>query len=179
MNGQQQEPKPSPDALVFENALLLAVEAHLRARDKQGLPVILHVLRVVAAVESLAAKAVAALHDVVEDTSVTIGLLCGAGFPGEIIDAVEAITRRKEESYANYILRLSANPLACEVKVADLCDNLARGADFPSLCDRYRAALATLGVQSSVVLAVDRSWSTPAAALTPPVAPPQTPERQP
>lgn len=84
---------------------------------------------------------VAYLHDVVEDTQFTLDDL-RAGFSDEIVDAIDAITRRKDEKYFDYIRRLSKNPIAKRVKIADLQENLSQG-DL-SLSTRYYKALKML-----------------------------------
>jgi len=86
--------------------------------------------------------AVAYLHDVVEDTSFTLDDLRRDGFNDEILEAVDAITRRKGEKYFDYIRRLSSNPIAKRVKIADLQENLSQG-DL-SLSTRYYRALKML-----------------------------------
>ena len=68
-------------------------------------------------------KAVAYLHDVLEDTSVTMDELRNM-FPNEIVDGVIALTHRKDESYFEYISRVSTSKLAKKVKAADLLHNL-------------------------------------------------------
>lgn len=65
----------------------------------------------------------AVLHDVVEDSSVTLGDLRAEGFPESVVDAVEALTKRQGESYEEFILRAAANAIARTVKPADLLDN--------------------------------------------------------
>ena len=85
--------------------------------------------------------AVAFLHDVVEDTKYTPDDLRLA-FRDEIVQAVDAITRRKGEKYFDYIRRLSSNPIAKRVKIADLQENLSQG-DL-SLSTRYYRALKML-----------------------------------
>lgn len=103
----------------------IACEAHAGQVDKAGEPYIFHVMRVAMAVEGEEAKAVALLHDVVEDTEVTHPVLWAYGFSEEICSAVIAITRYKDqETYAEYIERVALNPLARVVKLADLADNL-------------------------------------------------------
>lgn len=82
------------------------------------------------------------LHDVVEDTRFTLDDLRRNGFNDEILEAVDAITRRKGEKYFDYIRRLSSNPIAKRVKIADLQENLSRG-DL-SLSTRYYKALKML-----------------------------------
>jgi (p)ppGpp synthase/HD superfamily hydrolase len=69
------------------------------------------------------AKMAAVLHDVVEDTPVTLGDLRAEGFPETVVDAVEALTKRQGESYEDFILRAAANEIARTVKLADLLDN--------------------------------------------------------
>ena len=107
----------------LEKALEIAARAHAGQRDKEGLPYILHPLRVMHRVTGESAQIVAILHDVVEDTSVTIADLRSAGFSPDIVAAIECVTHSKEEPYAEYVIRCRANPLARQVKVADLEDN--------------------------------------------------------
>jgi len=66
----------------------------------------------------------ALLHDVLEDTSVTMGDLRRAGHGDEVLQTLEALTRRKGEDYAEFIERVAKNGLARRVKLADLADNL-------------------------------------------------------
>ena len=141
---------PMTHADELERAIVCAVTQHEGQRDKQGLPVILHVLRVMLACRGGSAQIVAALHDIVEDTKVELTDLAMEGFSPCVVAAVEAITRRESETYTRYIHRLATNMLAREVKIADLRDNLARGGAFPSLCQRYRGALAYLDAPDSL-----------------------------
>lgn len=64
-------------------------------------------------------KAVAYLHDVLEDTNVTVYELRNM-FLNEILDGVITLTHRKDESYFEYISRVSTSKLAKKVKAADL-----------------------------------------------------------
>lgn len=107
----------------LEKALEIAARAHAGQRDKEGLPYILHPLRVMHRVSGEAAQIVAVLHDVVEDTPVTLADLRQAGFSEEILAAAECVTHPREEPYADYVIRCSRNPLARQVKLADLEDN--------------------------------------------------------
>jgi (p)ppGpp synthase/HD superfamily hydrolase len=108
----------------LEDAILMAAQAHLGQRDRSGQPYILHPLRMMLALEGADAKMTAVLHDVVEDTPLTLADLRAAGFAPEIVDAVDALTRREGESYPAFIQRLKPHPLACRVKLADLRDNM-------------------------------------------------------
>jgi hypothetical protein len=69
------------------------------------------------------AKIVAVLHDAIEDTSVTEDDLRREGFGESVIAAVLCVTHRKDESYADYVVRCQGNEVARQVKLADLEDN--------------------------------------------------------
>lgn len=137
--------------LSLERAVALAAEAHAGQIDKAGTPYILHPLRVMLAQQSDEARIVGVLHDVVEDTPVTFDDLAAIGASDAVLQGLEAVTRRGDESYDAFVERAGADPLGRPVKVADLRDNmdLTRIAapterDHARL-DRYRAALAALG----------------------------------
>jgi (p)ppGpp synthase/HD superfamily hydrolase len=66
----------------------------------------------------------AVLHDVVEDTEWTLERLRAEGVPEAVLEAVECLTRRKDESYEEFIARVRKNRIAHEVKIADLEDNM-------------------------------------------------------
>ena len=70
------------------------------------------------------AATVAALHDVVEDSTLTLHDLKEQGFPQVVVEAVDALTRREGEAYEDCIERVSKNVLATRVKRADLENNL-------------------------------------------------------
>src|SRR5947208_3305666 len=107
----------------IEKALRIAASAHEGQTDKDGQPYILHPLRVMARVEGLEAKVVAVLHDVIEDTQVTADDLREAGFGEPIVAAILCVTHRKDESYAEYVVRCKGDEFARRVKLADLEDN--------------------------------------------------------
>lgn len=108
----------------FQIALELAVEKHKNQTDKAGNPYILHPLHVMENVNSKEGKIVAILHDIIEDTDVTEDYLLKIGLSKRIVDAVVALTRSKDIDYQEYIKNLSSNPLAKEVKLADLEHNM-------------------------------------------------------
>ena len=107
----------------IEKALQIAARAHERQKDKDGQPYILHPLRVMNAVEDHSAKVVAVLHDVIEDTLVTAEDLRREGFNEAVLVAVECLTHRKGETYADYVVRCKGDVIARRVKLADLEDN--------------------------------------------------------
>jgi hypothetical protein len=92
-------------------------------KDKEGLPYILHPLRAMPSVQGEEAQIVAVLHDVIEDTAVTADDLRRAGFSEAVLAAVLCVTHRKDEPYADYVVRCKGNEVARRVKLADLADN--------------------------------------------------------
>ena len=108
----------------FQIALELAVEKHKNQTDKAGNPYILHPLHVMENVNSKEGKIIAILHDIIEDTDVTGDYLLKIGLSKRIVDAVVALTRSEDIDYQEYIKTLSSNPLAKEVKLADLEHNM-------------------------------------------------------
>jgi (p)ppGpp synthase/HD superfamily hydrolase len=105
-------------------AISIAAQAHEGQRDKAGAPYILHPLRVMMKMTSEAERITAVLHDVIEDTGWTMERLHQEGFHGEILDALECLTRQDGEEYEKFIERVKRNPLAVKIKIADLEDNL-------------------------------------------------------
>lgn len=109
---------------MLEKAILIAVKAHQGQVDKGGNPYILHPLRVMFSMKGENEKICAVLHDVIEDTDITLEFLRNDGFSEEILSALDTLTRRKSESYDQFIDRIVDNQLACNVKLADLSDNM-------------------------------------------------------
>lgn len=87
------------------------------------MPYITHPQTVAGLVNEVDEKIVAWLHDTVEDTDVTIEYI-REQFGDEIAEAVDSMTHRSEETYDEYVDRLSRNPLARQVKLADLTHNM-------------------------------------------------------
>jgi len=108
----------------LEKALALALKAHAGQKDKADQPYILHPLRVMVQMEDSRAKIVALLHDVLEDSEMTLNELSQAGFEDEILQAIDCLTKRDGEDYFAYLERVAQNKLARQVKMADLKDNL-------------------------------------------------------
>ena len=108
----------------YLKALDLASLKHLQQKDKAGMPYFGHIARVSNACKSGPAKVVALLHDVVEDTDVTPEQLEEMGIAEFVIKAVLCLTHQIGESYMDFIKRAARNPIAREVKIADLGDNM-------------------------------------------------------
>jgi (p)ppGpp synthase/HD superfamily hydrolase len=105
-------------------AILIATGKHDGQYDKGGNPYILHPLRLMLKAENDTDRIVAVLHDVIEDTDYTIRDLLADGFEQEIIDALDCLTKRKGETYDEFIQRIKPNALAKAVKLLDLKDNM-------------------------------------------------------
>ena len=112
------------DYLFLEKAIQIAVEAHMGQIDKAGKPYILHPLRVMQNVSSTKAKIVAILHDVIEDTTVTLDDLKNYGFDEDILYSLKLLTHKAGVPYMEYIENLKNDAIAKEVKLADLTDNM-------------------------------------------------------
>ncbi|HWF18758.1 MAG TPA: GTP pyrophosphokinase [Verrucomicrobiae bacterium] len=109
---------------LLERAIEIAVQAHHGQRDKNGAPYILHPLRIMNAVRRPEEKMVAILHDVVEDSDWTLARLRDEGFPVDVLEAVDHLTRRDGESDEAFVNRAVSHPLAKKIKICDLEDNL-------------------------------------------------------
>jgi GTP diphosphokinase / guanosine-3',5'-bis(diphosphate) 3'-diphosphatase len=108
----------------LERAIALAAKAHAGQVDKGGHPYILHPLRVMLGMSSLHEQMAAVLHDVVEDTSVTIADLRAEGFPEEVLEAIVALTKTPGEHRIAAAHRAAANPISRVVKLGDVADNM-------------------------------------------------------
>ena len=101
----------------------IAKTAHSGQVDKGGNPYIQHVEAVAERCTDSNTKIVALLHDVIEDTPLTLSDLRAYGFTEAILSAVDAITKRKKECRTDYLQRVKQNALARQVKIADLQHN--------------------------------------------------------
>ena len=110
-------------AFTLEDAIILATRSHAGQTDKLGEPYILHPIRVMSKLPDENSRIVAILHDVVEDTALTIEEIREAGASEEIIEALMLLTKEKGKDYAKYLLEVAKNPLAKTVKLADIYDN--------------------------------------------------------
>lgn len=108
----------------LEKAILIASQAHLGHKDKAGHPYILHPLRMMLRLHRESEMTAAILHDVVEDTEWTLDELKKEGFSDDVVNAVNALTRRTGETYWDYIGRAKKNKIARKVKIVDLEDNM-------------------------------------------------------
>jgi len=135
---------------LLEKAILIALSAHKGQLDKGGSPYILHPLRVMFSLNTTEEKIVAVLHDVVEDSDITIDKLRQEGFSETTLEAVKLLTKSCNTSYMGYIQSIKNNPLAAAVKKADLNDNMnmtriqeLNTSDYERL-EKYKTALSIL-----------------------------------
>ena len=121
-------------------ALSIARQAHEGQLDKAGVDYIKHPIYVASQVESEEEKAVALLHDVLEDSPITAEELLIAGLPVEVVTAVKLLTKKPMQDYQAYLETVKTNPLARVVKLADLKHNsyLSR---LPSITEKDRERL--------------------------------------
>ena len=116
--------------------------------DKAGAPYVLHPLRMMLSLDTPDERMAAVLHDVVEDTSVTLEQLRAEGFPASVIDAVEALTKREGEAYEEFVRRVAPNHLARRVKLAT-CGTTATCRGSRNRQEGLRAESRNTGGQSS------------------------------
>jgi (p)ppGpp synthase/HD superfamily hydrolase len=109
----------------LSRAIEIAVAAHKGQKDKSGADYILHPLRVMQRGRTETEKICGVLHDVIEDTDWTFEALEQEGFDKEVIDALRCVTKESEdEDYDRFIDRIAQNPVAVQVKINDLLDNM-------------------------------------------------------
>ena len=108
----------------LERAIEIASSAHAGQVDKAGQPYIFHPIRVMNRVETEHEKMAAVLHDVVEDTPITLANLAHEGFPAAVLQAIDALTKREGETRLEAALRAAADPIARAVKLADNAENM-------------------------------------------------------
>ena len=130
-----------------KTAMRIAYDAHYGQVDRGKTPYIFHPMHVAETMKDEDSTVVAILHDILEDTPVSAELLRRKGIPERLIEAVEILTRRENEPYAEYLNRLlaSGNELALRVKYADVLHNQdetrTKTGKLPKyLEDRYRHA---------------------------------------
>ncbi len=108
----------------LDQAINIATKAHSRQTDKAGQPYILHPLRVMFKFQTEAEMIVAVMHDVLEDSDLTHDDLKKIGFSDAAIEAIDCLSKRDNENYESFILRVSENNLARKIKIEDIIDNL-------------------------------------------------------
>ena len=106
-----------------KKALKLCFDAHRDQLDKSGLPYVFHPFHLAEQMDSENTVILALLHDVVEDSPYTHEDLQQMGFPQPVLEALRLLTHDDAEPYEDYVARIAHNPLARQVKLADLRHN--------------------------------------------------------
>ena len=106
-----------------KKALELCFEAHKEQKDKSGLPYVFHPFHLAEQMQTEETTIVALLHDVVEDTDVTLDDLAQMGFSKTVMDAIALMTHADGVDYMDYVRAIRENPIAKAVKLADLRHN--------------------------------------------------------
>jgi (p)ppGpp synthase/HD superfamily hydrolase len=146
---------------LVERSLEIALKVHQGQKDKAGKDYILHPIRVMAKMETDEERAVALLHDVIEDSRklpakrrYTAERLLEEGIPKDVVEAVKALTKPEEmpdddEAYFEFVRGAKKNGIARKVKQADLEDNMDLGRienPTPKDHDRLRKYAAALKI---------------------------------
>ena len=108
-------------------AMQFAYEAHHGQVDYNGIPYIFHPLHLAEQMDDEISCCAALLHDVVEDTEVTLEDLA-IRFPPEVVEVVKLLTHddnaeSNNSSYFDYLLEIKQHPIAKKVKLADIAHN--------------------------------------------------------
>ena len=101
----------------------LCFEVHKDQCDKSGIPYIFHPIHLAEQMNDEYTTVVALLHDVMEDSSVTLEDLRDMGYPEAVLDALVLMTHKEGVPYMDYVLAIKPNAIAKKVKLADLRHN--------------------------------------------------------
>ncbi len=131
-------------------AMKLCFAAHKDQLDKSGIPYVFHPIHLAEQMESEYTTVVALLHDVMEDTPYTRDDLAKMGYPEPVLDALTLMTHGDDVDYLDYVRAIKENPIARQVKLADLRHNsdLSRLEEITpkalARVEKYKKALAIL-----------------------------------
>ena len=107
-----------------KKALKISFDAHKNQVDKSGMPYVYHPFHLAEQMDDELTTCVALLHDVVEDTDITLDELKNNGFPDEVVEALSLMTHRDNVPYLDYVRAMKDNLIARKVKLADLAHNI-------------------------------------------------------
>ena len=96
----------------IEKAIVLAARKHAGQTDKGNQPYIFHPLRLMLKMKTPEQQFVAVLHDILEDTDTTVVDLISLGFSSDVIEAIQALTKKEGESRIEAAYRAVRNPIA-------------------------------------------------------------------
>ena len=135
-----------------KKALRLCFDSHREQVDKTGMPYVFHPFHLAEQMTDELSTVCALLHDVVEDTALTLEDLTSMGFPKEVTEVLALLTHDEAVPYMDYVREIAKHPVAKAVKIADLTHNSdltrmdACEIDERALLrnEKYKAALALL-----------------------------------
>ncbi len=139
-----------------KKAMKIAYNAHNGQMDKGGIPYIFHPYHLAEQMKTEETVITALLHDIIEDTPLTISWLREQGFSESVLEALTLLRHETDMPYMEYIQRLQNNKIACQVKLEDLKHNsdISR---IDQMDDRdrkrlkkYKAAIAYLETKSII-----------------------------
>jgi (p)ppGpp synthase/HD superfamily hydrolase len=149
------------DMGVLEKAIAIAACLHSGQMRKDGEPYILHPIRVMVSlrIESDSVKAMAVLHDTIEDCGADVCMLLFKkyGIPYAIVQGIKVLSKGEDEKYRDYITRIAAagDPYI-KIKLADIQDNYYSLVRIPAgdakWCDRkFRAYIWAIGFLDNTI----------------------------
>ena len=103
-------------------AMKVAYEAHLGQLDYNDVPYIFHPYHLAEQMDDEVSCTVALLHDVVEDTRLTLSDLEQI-FPTQVVEIVRLLTHDEGIDYFDYIRKIKTDSIATKVKLEDLKHN--------------------------------------------------------
>lgn len=106
-----------------KKAMKLCYAAHKDQVDKSGIPYVFHPIHLAEQMKDEYTTVTALLHDVVEDTEYTLSDLRDLGIPEQVLQALTLLTHDDRVPYLEYVAKIRENPIAREVKLADLHHN--------------------------------------------------------
>ncbi|MBR3555697.1 MAG: bifunctional (p)ppGpp synthetase/guanosine-3',5'-bis(diphosphate) 3'-pyrophosphohydrolase [Oscillospiraceae bacterium] len=106
-----------------KKAMKLCFEAHKEQKDKSGMPYVFHPYHLAEQMEDEDTTVTALLHDVLEDTPLTLEDLRAMGFNERVLEALALMTHDDSIPYMDYVAKLRTNEIARAVKLADLRHN--------------------------------------------------------
>lgn len=133
-----------------KQAMKLSFDAHKEQKDKSGLPYVYHPFHLAEQMTDEETAIVALLHDVAEDTDLTVDDIQKMGFSEAVCNALRMLTHDEGIPYMDYVAKVKENPIAKAVKLADLRHNsdLSRLDDVTEedleRVEKYKAAIELL-----------------------------------
>lgn len=106
-----------------KKALKLCFDAHKNQVDKTDIPYVFHPFHLAEQMDDEISTVCALLHDVIEDTDYTFTDLEDMGYPKEVLSVLQLLTHDDAVPYMDYVEKISHNPIAKKVKIADLMHN--------------------------------------------------------